>query len=149
MTSNEKLSITSFKYFTNPQEQLDRISRLFRVRFDEYETIALVNYKNIDVGVLILSKIEGEYALKIFQFPYVCRLSIIALIESSLIFLKELNLDCNSIRIKDVIAYKFKLKIILGENVVDDEDSFDVIVNNIFNSLSVDQITRKTIIVNL
>ncbi len=153
MFENDKLSsinITDFSLL-NPTE-LKSINNLINInKIDISNKIGvLVNYNNIDIGFVLVDVNEDkECCISIYRYPRVCRLSIISLIEATVVFIKELNLkDIKVYKFVDTYLYSFKLKIIFKEYKELNSDLIEI-NPNILHSLNIKQITTKNININL
>ena len=111
---------------------------------DEYY---VVNYNNIDIGVIGIKKISDNLvSISLYQTPKICRLSIITLIESSLYYAKN-NVTTQIYCFENCYNYynfifQYKVKIYKEEN------NHIYIDKEILDSVKQEQITNKIIIIN-
>lgn len=114
-----------------------------------FNNAVVINYNNFDIGIVSVLEEESHFFVKLLQFPRVCRVSILSLIEASVAFLKSLDL-----KNKDVLFYSptpcsIKFKLLFSDENISIEN-YTIKVNSKFiQDLTFEQITRKQIIVNL
>lgn len=111
----------------------------------ENKKIFIVNNGSIDLGVILLSEDYGYFNVEIFQAPRVCRLSIISLIECSVILAKksENKLDTINFKLNGAASYNFKFKLLFKE-FIELEDCIQV-SSDILNELTEEDITFRNI----
>lgn len=136
--------ITQLKNFTEYSEEIKTI-KLYNKKFipEICEKIFVVNYGNIDIGFITLK----ENNINIVQFPRICRLSIITLIEALFIVLLNIKLQYDYIYIENVIGYFFKISHIVGKSAEIDETTNTIKFKlDSINNLTLEDITRKKVI---
>ena len=93
----------------------------------------------------LLSEDYGYFNVEIFQAPRVCRLSIISLIECSVILAKksENKLETINFKLNGATSYNFKFKLLFKE-FIELEDCIQV-SSDILNELTEEDITFRNI----
>lgn len=115
--------------------------------YQNFQYIAIVNNNNIDVGVVGINVKDKETEIKIYQAPNVCRLSIISIMESSIVVLQKLNLPPSSVVNYKSISpvYAFKLKYIF--NIYEEKEDNLLVNYDIITFIDINKITAKKIII--
>lgn len=114
-------------------------------KLTEKEKIYIVNNGTIDMGVILTEVFNDVFNISIFQAPNVCRLSIIALIESALIIAKQNNSASLIVfKLPNASSYSFKFKMILKE--YEEYDDFIRVSKDVLDTTPEDIITFRKIV---
>lgn len=110
--------------------------------------LAVVNTNNIDIGIVSLTINESILFVNIYQTPNVCRMSILSLIDSSVVLSQKYCEQLDTIVFQNVhYAHTFKLKQIISD-IVQNENDF---ITNSEKLLSVNMsdVSLKNIILEI
>lgn len=99
-------------------QSIYKYNKYFNVTEDK--TIFIVNNGHIDLGIVLVKEENLEFNIEVFQAPKVCKLSILSLIESSvLIAKKEIDKALTiNFKLNNASSYNFKFKMIFNEFTV-------------------------------
>lgn len=124
-------------------QSISKYNKYFNI--NENKQIYIVNNGSIDLGVVLLSDDYGYFNVEVFQAPRVCRLSIISLIECSVILAKksETKLETINFKLNGAASYNFKFKL-LFKKFVELEDCIQV-SSVLLNDLTEEDITFRNI----
>lgn len=107
----------------------------------------IVTTNNIIIGFIGIKYIQNNLYIKVYQYPNVCRLSILSLIDSSISFSQSVSKEvkCNQIIFQDVsYAHTFKLQQIISD--IEIENNNYVTTSEKLLSVDMSKITLKNII---
>lgn len=106
-------------------QSLKKYNKYFEIK--DKHTVYLINNGHLDLGAILVDETYGYLNISIYQAPRVCKLSIISLIEASVIIAKKTIHDSYSINFKLVNAssYNFKFKL-LFDNFIELEDCIQI-----------------------
>lgn len=113
----------------------------------ENTQVYIINNGQVDIGVILIQDFDRFLDVQIYQAPHVCRLSIISLIETSVVLLKKLDTSKKkhvNFVLLNAQAYAFKFNIIFNETLEIVNDVLYVPIE-LFNSIEVDKITFRKI----
>lgn len=124
-------------------------SRNKSATFENLETLLVVNYNNMDIGVVCLrSSCESVTDVFIYQLPNICRVSIISLIEATIAYLKSLN-ELNKLYSIYLEQSYYKSIVSVKAPILKEVTDTNLIISS--NHLSVEsilQITCKNVMIN-
>lgn len=136
-------SDTAEKPLTTPQS-ISRYQRSFN--YTDYDYSGVVHTNNIDIGSIYIKVNDNIFSVYIHQYPNVCRMSILSLIDSSIYFIQSLVNPTSTVIFKTVsYAHTFKLQQIIGD-VEKDGDDYQVTGEHIL-SIDMSKISLKNITV--
>lgn len=130
-------------------KSLQNYNKTFDV--ENSDIIAIVSKATLTLGVVCLKVLEDHVEINIVQSPKVCRMSILALIESAVYLIKHLSYNKNVVFTNVFYAHVFKLKSLF--NLKDDygtDTSATIniqIKNESIVNLEYEDITQREIIV--
>lgn len=107
----------------------------------------LVSSNNILIGYVTLRVSDNQLIIRVYQYPNVCRLSILSLIDSSIVFSQKLGrvFQTSKVVFKDVsYAHTFKLQQIISDIEIENDNY--VTTSEKLLSVDMSKITLKNII---
>lgn len=114
---------------------------------DVMDYCGIVTTNNIIIGFVSIKLIQNNVYIKVYQYPNVCRLSILSLIDSSIAFSQSIisEIECNQVIFQDVsYAHTFKLQQIISD--IEIENNNYVTTSEKLLSVDMSKITLKNII---
>lgn len=96
-------------------QSLKKYNKYFEIK--DKHTVYLINNGHLDLGAILVDETYGYLNISIFQAPKVCKLSIISLIESSVIIAKRtIHNSCNiNFKLVNATSYNFKFKLLFND----------------------------------
>lgn len=126
-------------------KSIQNINKKFIINTDH---VFIINNKHISVGVIIIEKKGIDYHINLFKTPNVCRLSILSLIEASVLLSQKLPLldkDSKVFFYSGLSSYNFKYKLILDCNGFEEDDDKVSILLSTLTTLDKNKITKRDV----
>ena len=149
------LEVTSYSLDRGlPDIEFSYISSLFKinnipVNTNDIDVISIVNKSNTNIGVVTF-KFDTELRIvtvRILQSPRVCRLSILALIESSVVLLQDIIFNIDTVVYENVsYAHRFKFNSLFDLNEDDFQEHKIILEYNQIKVLDRNKISNREII---
>lgn len=124
--SSKEIIVTFSETNSFPEHFLKSVTNISRTHYLDHKAfkyVALVNTNNVDIGLICLFENDGTLEVRLFQAPYVCRMSILSLIDASIYFLQKFVKPGQTVIFKSVhYAHTFKLQQIIQDIKVEGDD---------------------------
>lgn len=106
----------------------------------------IINNGHIDIGVILVNNQEDKTIIELYQAPRVCRLSVISLIESSVLISKKIiskSIVC--FNLFNLNNYLFKFKVIFKNGQISENEESIEVSSLLIEQLKVEDITFRDI----
>lgn len=125
---------------------LQSIAKQSFVDYNRFTYVGLVSTNNMNIGLVGLTVQENKVFVYILQSPAVCRLSILSLIDSSIVLLQAIVEDDYEVVFTNVnYAHTFKLQQIIDDIQLIGTDDYSTSGSKVL-SIDMSKITLKRII---
>lgn len=136
-----------------PPSYTSLLSKIYRYNknfnYSDYDLVGFPFVNNVDIGFIGFKETDNTVEVSIFQAPNICRMSILSLIESSVVMAKDYVVSTNTTKtivFKNVhYSHTFKFNALFKDIYSRIDDDFTIESNDIKN-VDISLITLKEII---
>lgn len=137
--------VENISIYSSLISSIERSNKYFTI--PENSDVYVVNNKHTIAGIVVIYQLNSILNVEIYQPPGVCRISVLMLIEASVLISKKDYSDYSVVMYRTQLeAYKFRYKSILID--YNEEELTITSIYETIKSLSIEDITKRNIMYN-